>query len=133
MSQHAKAMFRIQSWKENPILPDEGLKLSQASVTQSIEGDIAGQGTIEYLMSYREDGSASYVGLQRVVGTLGGRSGSFVLLGHGGYDHVAGKATMTWSVAPGSGTGELRGLTGEGSAVATHTPPGTLTLTYEFE
>ena len=131
---HAKATFTIKSWNETPIHSAEGLpKLTQASVTQALEGDITGEGTIEYIMSYREDGSASYVGLQRVVGTLGGRSGSFVLLGEGGYEQGEGKATITWRVAPGSGTGALRGLRGEGGAIATHTPPGTLTLDYDFE
>ena len=134
MSHHAKATFKITSWNENPIHAREGLpKLTQASVTQSFEGGITGEGTIEYLMSYRDDGSASYAGLLRVVGTLDGRSGSFVLLGHGDYDQGAGRATMTWSVVPGSGTGELRGLKGQGSAEATHTPPGTLVLDYAFD
>lgn len=129
----AKATFTIKSWNENPIHAVDGLaKLTQASVTQTLEGDLAGEGTIEFLMSYREDGSASYVGLQRVVGTLGGRSGSFVLTGHGSYDQSAGLATITWSVAPGSGTGALSGLTGEGTAVASHKPPGNLTFTYSL-
>ena len=129
---NARATFKIMSWKENPIHVGEQTKVTQASVTQTIEGDIAGQGTIEYLMSYRENGSATFVGIQRVEGKLGGKAGSFVLLGEGIYDHSEGKATMTWKVAPGSGTGDLLGLTGEGSASATHAPPGTMTLTYEL-
>src|SRR5262245_14492051 len=132
MTGQAKATFKIASWNETPIHPGEGLKLTQASVTQTLEGDVTGQGTIEYLMSYAEDGSATFVGVQRVVGSLAGRSGTFVLLGRGSYDPRAGEATMTWSVAPGSGTGELAGLKGEGSASATHTPPGSLSLRYEL-
>ncbi|HKQ57690.1 MAG TPA: DUF3224 domain-containing protein [Candidatus Eisenbacteria bacterium] len=130
----AKATFKIKNWDEKPVQQVEGLpKVTHASVTQSFEGDIQGEAAIEYVMSYRDDGSASYVGLQRVIGTLGGRKGSFVLLGRGGYEQTQGKATMTWSVAPGSGTGDLKGITGEGSAVATHEPPGSLTLSYDFE
>jgi hypothetical protein len=37
-------------------------------VTKSFSGDIEGEGTLEYLMAYREDGSASFVGLERVEG-----------------------------------------------------------------
>ena len=134
MPSQAKATFTITSWKETPIHAGDGLvKVTQASVTQSIEGDLIGQGTIEFLMSYREDGSATYVGIQRVVGTLGGRSGAFVLLGEGAYEQSKGTATIVWRVAPGSGTGDLHGLAGEGRAVATHTPPGALTLTYAFD
>jgi hypothetical protein len=134
MSHQAKAAFKITTWNETPIHAGDGLpKLTRASVTQSLEGDITGQGTVEYLMSYRADGSASYVGIQRVVGTLAGRSGSFVLVGEGSYSHGKGEALMTWRVATGSGTGDLTGLEGVGSAFATHTPPGTLALTYELE
>lgn len=133
MSRQARATFKITGWNETPIHAGDGLvKVTQASVTQSIEGDLNGQGTIEFLMSYREDGSATYVGIQRVVGTLAGRSGAFVLLGEGAYDQGEGIATIHWRVAPGSGTGDLRGLDGEGKAVAGHTPPGTLTLSYDL-
>jgi hypothetical protein len=133
MKHQAKATFKITSWNETPIHEGDGLpKLTRASVTQSIEGDIAGLGTVEFLMSYRADGSATYVGVQRVVGTLAGRSGSFVLVGEGSYSHVKGEAIMNWRVATGSGTGDLSGLEGEGSAFATHTPPGALSLSYEL-
>jgi hypothetical protein len=51
-----------------------------------------------------------------VVGRLGERSGSFVLRSTGTWED--GTATTTWSVVPGSGTGELAGLAGEGGYVA---------------
>ena len=52
---HAQATFRITSWNEQPIHATAGLpKLAQASVTQSLAGDITGEGTIMYVMSYRD-------------------------------------------------------------------------------
>src|SRR5262249_59030035 len=106
MKLQVKATFKITSWNENPIHASDGLpKLTRASVTQSFEGDITGQGIVEYLMSYRDDGSATYAGILRVVGAMSGRSGSFVLVGEGSYSNDKGEAVMNWRGAPGSGTG----------------------------
>jgi len=58
------------------------------------------------------------------------RSGSFVFETTGSYD--GGEARTTWSVVPGSGTDELRGLRGEGSAVAPGGPNGSFTLDYDL-
>jgi hypothetical protein len=68
-------------------------------------------------MAYTASGSASFVGIELVKGTVAGRSGSFVIQHVGTYD--SGGARSNWSIAPGSGTGELTGLTGKGSYAAT--------------
>ena len=129
----AEAKFEVKGWDEKPYGKVEGLpKLTRAGVKVAFTGDIVGEGTIEYLMTYRADGSASFVGVQRVIGRLAGREGSFVLNGAGGYEKATGTATMTWTVVPGSGTGALAGISGTGSAVATHQPPGSLTLDYDL-
>src|SRR5439155_18035076 len=81
---HAKATFDIKSWDEKPYNEMNGMpKLTRASVIKSYQGDITGEGKLESLMMYRDDGSASFVGLERVVGSVGDRSGSFVLQGTG--------------------------------------------------
>jgi len=54
--------------------------------------------------------------MERVVGRVGGRSGSFVLQHSGAFENGAAKGTL--SVVPGSGTGDLRDLRGEGGYVA---------------
>src|SRR5436190_14784628 len=91
---HAKATFALNAWDEKPYNEMNGLpKLTRVSVTKSYQGDIKGEGKLEYLMMYRDDGSASFIGLERVVGSVGGRSGSFVLQ-HGG-TFEGGVATVT--------------------------------------
>jgi Protein of unknown function (DUF3224) len=55
-------------------------------------------------------GSAGYVAMERVTGTLKGRNGSFVLLHHA--TMTRGTPELAISVVPDSGTGELRGLSG---------------------
>lgn len=132
MGEHATATFEVKSWDEKPYGEIEGEpKLTRASVSTSFQGEIEGEGTLEYLMVYLGDGSASFVGLQRVIGRLGDRPGSFVLQTSGTFKD--GKAEETWSVVPGSGTGELRGLQGRGGFASGHAQAYTVTLDYDFE
>ncbi len=132
MSKRATATFQVKSWDEKPYDEiDEGSKLTRASVTKSFRGDIEGEGTLEYLMIHRDDGSASFVGLERVVGRVGDRSGTFVLQHSGTFE--GGTAKATWFVVPGSGTGDLRGLRGEGGFASAHAEDYPITLEYDFE
>jgi hypothetical protein len=82
-------------------------------------------------MMYCDDGSATFTGLERVVGTVGGHSGSFVLQHSGTFQRGVAKAKL--SVIPGSGTGGLRGMSGEGELAVGHQPPYNMTLDYGFE
>jgi hypothetical protein len=137
MSTQAQATFAIKNWDEKtwegrPYNEVSGAKLTRASVAKSFEGDIVGESTLEYLMSYQEHGGVSFVGLERVVGSLGGRSGSFVLQ-HIGADED-GVVKETYFVVPGSGSGDLRGLRGEGSAsLGEQAERYPFMLDYEFE
>ena len=131
MKKSANARFAIQSWDEKPY--SEGpdlLKLTRATVTKTFTGDIEGEGHVEYLMMYRSDGSATFVGLERVVGRIGGRAGSFVLQRTGVFE--SGQARESYSVIAGSGTGELRGLGGEGTSTVGHGNEHPFHLNYEL-
>lgn len=131
MSTSASATFTLDGWDEQPYAElAEGRKLTRASVKQTFSGDITGTGTVEWLMSYRPDGSAAYVGLQVVTGSLAGRSGSFVVSTPGTYDGKG--ASGTWTVLEGSGTGELADLTGAGTFSAPSGGEPTVTLDYEL-
>jgi hypothetical protein len=133
MSTHAKGTFEVKGWDEKPYEEISGeAKLTRASVKEAFEGDIVGESTVEYLMAYADASFATFVGLRRVVGQIGDRTGSFVLQASGTFENNLAKAT--WSVVPGSGTGDLRGLRGEGGFAAEHgksTVP--YTLDYEIE
>jgi hypothetical protein len=56
------------------------------------------------------EGSAGYVALERVTGTLNGKKGSFILQHSGSMK--GGESTITVTVVPDSGTEELTGLAG---------------------
>lgn len=109
----ATGTYAPLSWDERPYAELDGaFKLAHARVTNVYRGELEGEGTSEVLMYYTSGSSAAYHGYERVHGRLGGRSGSFVLESVGTFE--AGAARTSWKVVPGSGTGELRGLRGEG-------------------
>jgi len=127
----ANARFAIQTWDEKPWSEAPGLpKLTRASVKKTLTGDLEGEGQVEYLMSYRSDGSAMFVGLERVVGRLDGRTGSFVLQRSGVFED--GQAKESYTVVAGSATGELQGLRGEGTSAVGHGLEHPFTLDYEL-
>jgi uncharacterized protein DUF3224 len=131
MKQSAHARFGIKSWDEKPYSEDPGLpKLTRATVTKSFTGDIEGEGLVEYLMMYRGDGSATFVGLERIIGRIAGKSGSFVLQRTGVFE--SGLAKESYSVVPGSGTEELRGLRGDGRSAVGHGSEHPFVLDYEL-
>ena len=128
----ATARFSIKSWDEKPYSEGPGLpKMTRAAVSKTLTGDIEGEAQVEYLMMYREDGSATFVGLERVVGTLAGKSGSFVLQRTGAFED--GVAKESYAVIRGSGTGELQGLRGEGETAVGHGLEHPMTLHYELD
>jgi hypothetical protein len=87
-----------------------GSALGRMSLDKRFSGEIEGTSKGEMLTAVMEGGSAVYVAIERVTGTLGGRSGSFVLVHQG--TATADGQTLTITVAPSSGTDELRGLSG---------------------
>jgi len=132
MKQTAHAKFTIKSWDEKPYSEGEDLpKLTRAAVTKSFTGDIEAESHVEYLMMYRDDGSASFVGLERITGRLAGKTGSFVLERKGVFE--GGLAKESYTVIAGSGSGELRGLRGAGKSEVGHASEYDVTLDYELE
>ena len=132
MKHVARSRFTIKSWDEKPYSEGQGLpKLTRAAVTKTFAGDISGDAHVEYLMMYRSDGSAAFVGLERVVGQVGGKAGSFVLHRSGAFEN--GVAKESYFVIPGSGTGDLQGLRGEGTSAVGHGTEHPLTLNYELD
>ncbi len=132
MKKTANARFAIENWDEKPYGEGEGLpKLTRATVAKTFTGDIEGEGHVEYLMMYRSESSATFVGLERVVGSVAGKTGSFVLQRTGVFEN--GLAKESYSVVSGSGTDELRNLRGEGETSVGHGMEHAMTLRYELD
>ena len=123
MTVHIEARFEIANWDESPF--DDGVgvsKLTEALVTKKYSGDVDGTSTTKWLMAYAPDKTATYVGIERIKGTVGGKRGSLVLLHDGVF--ADGAATATLRVV--SGTDELSDATGTGKFRAD--PAGSITL-----
>lgn len=117
MGVHAEATFEVKSWDESSV--DEGPdlpKVTRADVTKTYTGDLEGSSNTVWLMAYSEDGSATFVGLERFIGQVGDREGSLVLRHLGSYADGAAKATLT--VVPGANSGALASAIGGGDLVA---------------
>lgn len=133
MALQATSTFKIEGWDEKTYGEIEGGgKLTRASVKQAFSGEIEGDGSVEWLMCYRPDQTADFVGLQRIVGQIGDRSGSVVLVQTAGtFDGKVARGDL--SVVPGSATGDLQGLRGTGEFSAPYGSSASLTLDYDFE
>ncbi len=126
----ATGKIQVKSWETIPFDTSAGPSLNEIRVTEDFVGDITGAGAARMLQTLRADGSASFVAVERVAGTLDGRSGTFVLQDEGS---LAGNQVKgTWFVVEGSGTGELTGLRGEGGFEAELGQHAAYTLTYWF-
>ena len=111
--------------------PAEGPVLTRIHVEESFAGDITGAGVVEFLQAARAGGPASFVGIERVTGELAGRAGTFLLQDQGTVEENA--VHGEWFVIPGSGTGGLAGLRGEGGFRANLGKQAQVHLDYWFE
>ena len=115
----ATGEFEIANWDEQLVQGEaEGRRLTRADVTQRFTGGIDGDGHVIWLMAYRDDGTARFVGMQHVEGTISGRSGSALFETEGDFD--GSQAKGTWRIVEGSGAEGWDGIRGEGGFNAPH-------------
>lgn len=128
----AEAVITVAKYEPVPYeTPATGPSLARIHVEETFSGDIEGDGVVEFLQAAGADGSASFVGLERVTGKVAGREGTFLLQDAG---TVAGSVVDgVWFVVPGSGTGELAGLRGEGGFRANLGENARVHLDYWFD
>ena len=128
----ATGTFTVTGGSEQTIREAPGeVKLTRVSGTQRFEGGIVGEGSVEWVFCYRPDRSARFVGVQRVEGSIDGRSGSVVMESIG--DHDGRQSKGHWRIIAGSSTGELAGISGEGSFDAPGGPEVSYELDYQFD
>lgn len=111
MMQRATGQFEVKLTPQTPPAAIASARLGRMTIDKRFQGDLIGHSLGEMLAVHTEvKGSAGYVALERVEGSLGGRKGSFVLQHSGTMDR--GADTLALNVVPDSGTGELVGLAG---------------------
>jgi hypothetical protein len=129
----ARGTIAVAVWQPEPYdEPADGPTLVRIHVEEDFSGDITGRGVATFLQTLNADGSATFCAVERVTGSVAGRGGTFVLQDSGVLG-VDGRVDGTWSVVPGSGTGELRGLRGVGGFAAELGQHAQVTLDYWFE
>jgi hypothetical protein len=129
---HAEAKIAVQSYDPEPYDESAGAPaLVRIHVVEQFSGDIEGGGAANFLQVSLAEDSASFVGLERVTGRVGDRSGTFVLQDEGTLQGTT--VSGRWFVVPGSGTAELQGLRGEGGFTAQLGEGADVTLDYWFE
>jgi hypothetical protein len=97
MNTHAAGTFVIESWDEQPYEEHDGTRLTRMRLAKRFSGDVEGESAAKRLMAYgSEEGSAAYVGLERVTDNVHGRSGSFVLRHSAAMERGEGKSSLAW-------------------------------------
>lgn len=115
-SLRAVSSFEVTGWDQAPYGESvEPPLLSQATVKKKFTGELEGESTAQLLMCQADakdlSAGAGYVASEVVEGVLNGKAGTFVMQ-HGGLSG-GGKNRTYGHIVPGSGTGELKGITGE--------------------
>jgi hypothetical protein len=111
VSMHAEGTFDV---KNTPLTADEalaGTAIGRYGLDKQFHGDIEAASKGEMLGAGNPaTGTAGYVAIEQVTGTLQGRTGSFALQHFGTMEDN--KFELTVKVVPGSGTGDLTGIAG---------------------
>ncbi|RZT83796.1 uncharacterized protein DUF3224 [Pseudonocardia sediminis] len=123
--------FTLPTWDEDPYaeIPADGGAERYVRVrnTKEFTGGLTGTGVADLLQVLLPSGAAAYVGIERVEATVDGRRGTFVLMHAAAGDSTGGSMSVT--VVPGSGTGDLDGLRGE--MQIDRSPEGVHTYTFD--
>jgi hypothetical protein len=122
--------FEVVSWDETASGElAQGWVVARATVRKKLSGALDATSVAEVSTTAQGTGRA-YSALERVEGTLAGRTGTF-LLQHGGAGDETGQEAFG-HVVPGTGTGDLEGL--RGTAVFAHDDQGArITLTWALD
>ncbi|MCV2357414.1 DUF3224 domain-containing protein [Paucibacter sp. TC2R-5] len=109
----AKGAFEVKIGPPEPLgSPADGTPLFKRSLSKQYSGDLVGSAVGEMQMAGQPQlGEAAYTALESFVGELQGRKGSFALAHLGLMS--GGKQDLRIHIVPGSGLGELAGISGE--------------------
>jgi len=112
MAADATGTFEVKLTPQPPEDKAEGSTLGRMSGDKQFHGDLEGTSKVQMLTAMTDvKGSAGYVAIERVTGTLHGHTGSFVLQHSGSSNR--GTTQLSITVVPDSGTGQLVGITGK--------------------
>lgn len=108
---NARGTFEITMQAEPPYDVEGGVALGRATFDKRFSGALTAESRVQMLSCL--DGArkaGAYVAMERIRGTLEGKTGSFVVAHLG--ERTEQSQSLTVLIAPGSGTGELAGIRG---------------------
>jgi hypothetical protein len=113
---HATGTITVRKYEPSPYdQPSEGPALVRIHVEEDFSGDIEGTGVAEFLQAQVSEDAASFVGIERVSGSIAGRTGTFVLQDQG---------TLTGPASPAGGPScPAQGLASSLDCVVTEASP----------
>ena len=112
MPNHASGTFEVKLTPQATEDNAESSGLARLLIDKQFHGDLEATGKGQMLSAGTAvKGSAGYVAIERITGTLHGRSGTFVLQ-HSG-TMTRGEPELSVTVVPDSGTGQLAGISGK--------------------
>ncbi|MGH7641853.1 MAG: DUF3224 domain-containing protein [Candidatus Dormibacteria bacterium] len=127
----AVSPFQLDRFEpQPPYAEQEGVSHSRILISKTFSGDLEARSTVEMLTARNDPLGAGYVALERIDGTLKGRRGTFALLHLG--TMIGDTSSGSWPVSPGSGTGELEGISGVARIEIDEAGGHTLFLDYEL-
>ena len=108
----ATGTFELTMNPQPPYESSDGIALTRIAISKVFHGALEATSTMEMIAAGTAvKGSAGYVAIERVTGTLDGRTGTFVLQHSGTMTRGAPELSVT--IVPDSGTGELTGISGK--------------------
>ncbi|MFN0247290.1 MAG: DUF3224 domain-containing protein [Kofleriaceae bacterium] len=105
----AKGKFDVKMNPEPPYFEGSGVTLARATFDKIFHGALSGKGLVQFL-SVRAGEHAAYVAMERIEGTLDGKTGSFVVT-HKALASAEAKSLVI-EIVPGTGTEGLAGISG---------------------
>ncbi len=107
----AKGSFEIQMQAEPPYDIVDGVSLARVGFSKQFTGDLTANSQVAMLGARTPvENSAGYAALERIVGSVGGKHGSFVVIHLGIL--TRGQQELSIRIVPDSGTAELSGISG---------------------
>ncbi len=117
--QHAEGTFTVSHFVPTDHVPDitTALGVGHAHMVKTFTGAVQGRATTQFSYAFSEaTGVGTYVAMESFEGTLDGRRGTLNLAHSATTDGVT-RSDEFFLIVPGSGTGELAGITGTGAVV----------------
>jgi hypothetical protein len=125
--ERASGSINVTNYEAKPCDDAGAFTIAEVGITEEFAGDLVGMGSARLvLVTEAGGGTAHFAGMERFLGKISEREGSFIFENSGTFSD--GALRSTWRVIAGSGTEQLAGLRGEGGC-----DPNGYSLDYWFE